>query len=97
MSTINNLRDTLFDTLDKLQKGEIKPEEAKAINEIAQTIINTGKLEHDYLKLIVDNNKNVEKKVPVNSYFIGAEPVDKVMKEIEAKRKERYIHENEKD
>lgn len=90
MKSLNNLRDTLFETLEKLQKGEIEVDKAKAINDIAQTVINTGKLEHDYLKLLVDNNKKLEKPVPVVSYFINQEPIDVILAQIEAAKQKPY-------
>lgn len=95
MKTIYNLRETLFETLKKLEQGEIEIDKAKSINEIAQTIINTGKLEHDYLKLISDNNKNSDKKLPVNSWFINPEPVTETLKKIEEKKGEPYKFTNE--
>jgi len=95
MNTIYNLRETLFSTLKKLEEGKIKVEEAKVINEVAQTIINTGKLEHDYLKLISDNNKNNDKKLPVTSWFINPEPVIETLKKIEEKKSEPYKFDNE--
>lgn len=50
---ITDLRDALFDTINAL-KDQDKPMEldrAKAIAEVAQTIINTAKVEVDYLRL----------------------------------------------
>ena len=90
MKNLNNLRDMLFDTLEKLKNNEIEVDKAKAINEMAQTIINTGKLEHDYLKLIVDNNKKLEKPAPVVSYFINQEPIDITLKKIEENNQKPY-------
>ena len=48
--TINDLREAMFDTLDMLKKGEITIEQAKAMSEIGQTIINTAKVEVDYIR-----------------------------------------------
>lgn len=50
MSDINSLRSTLFDTLAMLKDNKIDLDRAKAINETAQTIINTAKVEVDYMK-----------------------------------------------
>ena len=47
---INDLREGLFDALDMLKKGEISIEQAKAISEMSQVIINTAKVEVDYIK-----------------------------------------------
>lgn len=49
-STIADLRSQLFDTLTQLKKGKIKPEDAKVISEISQVIINTAKIEVEYIK-----------------------------------------------
>lgn len=92
MKSLNNLRDTLFDTIKKLENGDIDVNKAKAINEVAQTIINTGKLEYDYLKLIADNNRNLDKKEPVVSYFINQEPIDITLKKIEENKQKPYEH-----
>ena len=57
MNDINALRDALFDTLRGLRDKE-KPldiERAKAINETAQTIINSAKVEIDHMKLTGGN------------------------------------------
>lgn len=51
---IEDLRDHLFATLEAL-RDEDKPMDigrAKAISEVAQTIINTAKVEVDYLNVI---------------------------------------------
>lgn len=55
MDSTNNddlagLRAVLFDTLRGLKDGSVKPELAKAINDVGQTLINSAKLEVDYLK-----------------------------------------------
>lgn len=53
MNDINALRDALFDTLRGLRDKE-KPldiERAKAINETAQTIINSAKVEVDFCRV----------------------------------------------
>jgi len=90
MKTINTLRETLFQTMEKLENKQIDISHAKAINEVAQTIINSARLEHDYLKLLADNNKHVDKKQPVVSHFINAEPIDVTLKAIENSKKEPY-------
>lgn len=52
MNDINTLRDSLFDTLKALKDEEnpLDPAKAKAIVEVSQTIINTAKVENDYIK-----------------------------------------------
>lgn len=53
-STNNNdlsgLRAVLFETLRGPKDGSVKPEQAKAINDVGQTLINSAKLEVDYLR-----------------------------------------------
>lgn len=48
---INDLRDTLFETLNGIKSGAIDLEKARAINEVSKTIIDTAKVEVDYLKV----------------------------------------------
>lgn len=50
MSDINALRAHLFDALQAVKNGSISIEQAKAVSEIGQTIINSAKLEVDYCK-----------------------------------------------
>jgi len=47
---ITDLRDELFDTISKLKAGEIDIDTAKAINSVSQTIVNSAKVEVDFLK-----------------------------------------------
>lgn len=47
---INALRNTLFSVLAGLKNGSCNIDQAKAINETAQTIINTAKVEVDFMK-----------------------------------------------
>ena len=42
---INNLRETLFETLNGIKSGAIDLEKARAINEVSKTIIDTAKVE----------------------------------------------------
>lgn len=46
--TGEGLRDALFDTLDGLRSGSIKPGDAVAASKVACQIINTVKLELEY-------------------------------------------------
>lgn len=48
-NTITDLRDIMFKTLRGIQDGSVDIERAKAINNTAQTIINTAKVEVDFL------------------------------------------------
>lgn len=49
-NTLGDLNDILFDTLRDLRAGTIKLDQAEAIRETAQTIINSAKVEVDYVK-----------------------------------------------
>lgn len=42
---LTDLRDHLFDTLERLKENELDGEQGKAVAQIAQVIINTAKLE----------------------------------------------------
>ena len=47
---INDLRDHLFETLERLKDGDIDIETAKAITDVSQVIINSAKIEVDFIK-----------------------------------------------
>lgn len=47
---MGELRSHLFDTLRALKAKTIDAEQARAVNDTAQTIINSAKVEVDYLK-----------------------------------------------
>jgi hypothetical protein len=47
---INDLRDHLFEALERLKDGDIDIETAKAMSEVSQTIINSAKIEIDFIK-----------------------------------------------
>jgi hypothetical protein len=51
MKTINDLRATLFDTLAAIKAGTLDIDRAKAINDVAQTIINSAKVEVDNARI----------------------------------------------
>ena len=48
---INELRSALFETLNGIKSGAIDLDKARAINEVSKTIIDTAKVEVDYLKV----------------------------------------------
>lgn len=50
--TVDDLREHLFATLDGLRAGTIDVERAKAISEVAQTIINSAKVEVEAARLV---------------------------------------------
>lgn len=49
-NNLNELNNTLFETLKGVQAGTLKREDAKVINEIAGTIINNAKVQIDAFK-----------------------------------------------
>ena len=51
MSDIAELRKHLFETLEGLKNKSIAVETAQAINATAQTIVNTAKVEVDFMKV----------------------------------------------
>ena len=48
--TIETLRDHLFDALDALKAGSMDVDHAKAVSDIAQTIINSAKVEVEFMR-----------------------------------------------
>ncbi len=49
-NNITALRAELFATLRGLRKGSMTVEQARAVSDVAQTIINTAKVEVDYIR-----------------------------------------------
>jgi hypothetical protein len=49
--TIDDVRSALFKALDGLQDKTLDIERAKAISDVAQTIINSAKVQVDYLRV----------------------------------------------
>lgn len=52
MRTIENLRESLFDTLDGVKNGTIDADRSSAICEIAKCIIDTARTEIELVKTI---------------------------------------------
>jgi hypothetical protein len=50
MSNIDALRETLFDTIQKLKDGNLDTEKAKTIGDLSQVIINSAKVEVDFIR-----------------------------------------------
>jgi hypothetical protein len=50
MNNIDTLREGLFDTIAKLKAGSIDVEKAKTIGDLSQVIINSAKVEVDYVR-----------------------------------------------
>jgi len=51
-NNIGTLRTKLFSAIEKLENGTMKHEEAKAMASLAQTVINSAKLELDYKRMV---------------------------------------------
>lgn len=49
--TIEDLRDALFQTLKGVKDGTIDIDKARAINELGKTLVDSAKVEVDYLKV----------------------------------------------
>ncbi len=47
---INDLRARLFDTLDGVKSGKLELDRARAVNEIGKTIIDTAKVEVEFIR-----------------------------------------------
>jgi hypothetical protein len=69
---IEDLRGKLFDTINQLMddKNPMDIERAKAISDVAQVIINSAKVEVDYMKNVGG----------IGSGFIPMEPLKKIAK-----------------
>jgi gas vesicle protein len=50
MNNLETLREHLFSTLKGLKDGTIDTEKAKVISDVSQTIINSAKIEVDYIR-----------------------------------------------
>lgn len=49
--TIEDLRTRLFDAIDKVSRGEMSLDQARQISDLSQVIVNTAKVEVDYLRV----------------------------------------------
>jgi hypothetical protein len=49
---LSDLRAALFDTLEKVKSGQIELDKARTINEIGKTLIDSAKVEVNYLEVI---------------------------------------------
>jgi hypothetical protein len=52
---IQDLRNHLFETIEMLKDGDMEIEKARAISEVAQVIINSAKVEVQFLKEMGSN------------------------------------------
>lgn len=60
---IEDLRETLFDTIEQVKNNKIDVDKARAIRDIAQVIVNSAKAEVDFLKHVSQQG---------NTGFIGS-------------------------
>lgn len=58
MNSIDDLRKHLFETLEGIKSGDINVDQAKVMGEISQTIINSAKVEVDYIRANGGGNSN---------------------------------------
>lgn len=49
---IQDLRNELFDTITMIKNGEIDLDKAKAITDIAQVLVNSAKVEVDFIRAL---------------------------------------------
>ena len=56
---IQDLRNHLFETLEMLKDGDIDINRAYAIADVSRAIIDTAKVEVQYLKALESNNKSL--------------------------------------
>jgi hypothetical protein len=82
---MSHVREVLFDTLDKLRNKQIDIETAKSIQDVSQTLLNSARLELDFLK----HSENVKSK------FFDSEEVSNAIEEQKAKQKQMSISANE--
>jgi hypothetical protein len=48
--TISDLRETLFDMIADVRSGKIEVEKAKMVNELSKTIVESAKVEVDFIR-----------------------------------------------
>lgn len=56
--TTSDLRERLFATIDAVREGKITTDQARAVGDLAQVIVNTAKVEIDYLRAAGDGGKS---------------------------------------
>lgn len=49
---IEDLRNHLFETIEMIKEGDMELEKAKVIAELAQVLVNSAKIEIDYIKAV---------------------------------------------
>lgn len=48
---ISDLRETIFDVIQDVRAGKISVDQAQAINDLSKTIVDSAKVEVDYLRV----------------------------------------------
>lgn len=51
MKNINDLRAALFETMADVRSGKLEVSQAKAVTDLAQTIVNTAKVEVEFIRV----------------------------------------------
>jgi hypothetical protein len=69
-NTLEDLRVHLFETIDALRNKGMPIDRAKAISEVAQTVINSAKVEVDFIKATGQDDA----KLPVLGHQDGDKP-----------------------
>lgn len=55
---LDDLRATLFATIEAVRSGQMELDKARAINEIGKTIVDTAKVEVDYIRAVDGDAKS---------------------------------------
>lgn len=61
---IEDLRNHLFETIEMLKDGDMEMDKAKTIADVAQVIINSAKVEVDFMKVVHGNGSGF---IPLDS------------------------------
>ncbi len=77
IKNVEELRNFLGETLEKLDKGKIEYEQANAVSKLADSIVQTVRTELEYCK-IVNSSPNIG--------FLGNSTSNKPLKKIENKK-----------
>lgn len=70
-NTIADLRKHLFDSIDGLKAGTMEIDKAKAISDLCQVVINSAKVEVDFMKMRGDKGTGF---IPEKQIEAPAEP-----------------------
>ena len=71
---ISDLRDHLFEALVDIRNGKMPPDQARVLSEVAKVIVDTAKVEVDYLRLTEEGQSRFlsgEPKPPLPSGYLG--------------------------